>query len=178
MAKKLLFTLFICFLSLFSNNLFANTPLNGENGCNTPPPDNFRFAGFGYGFVDLAWNPINPGDDHYITIYRENNNQWDSLYSIPVFNSSSYTISNLSAASRHKFWKQKVGGRLPSGIQKHANARQRPKHKQPRLSPKPSRRATRKQSTISSRRNMSTRSANLQRRQTPKPSCFRLRQRS
>lgn len=102
MAKKLLFTLFICFLSLFSNNLFSNTPLNGENGCNTPPPDSIRVIGMGSTFTTLAWTSTQAGADHYLSLFEENaSGGWDSLYTVFVENVTTHTFTDFPNGKNH-----------------------------------------------------------------------------
>ncbi len=117
MEKKLLYTLLCSLLSLFGSHLFGET-VSGtafapttQDTCFAPPPDSFRITGFGYGYVSLAWNPISAGADHLVTVFQENNNNgYDSLFSILYPNSVECTISNLNPEKRHVFTIRTVCG--------------------------------------------------------------------
>ncbi len=104
MEKKLLFSLFFALFSSISwaNELADASPSLIES-CDAPAPDSFRVTSFSYNFVTLAWNPVAAGDDHFLTVFRENpNNGWDSLYSVLLFDATSYTVSNMDPQKRHK----------------------------------------------------------------------------
>ncbi|MBL7827058.1 MAG: hypothetical protein JNJ57_10535, partial [Saprospiraceae bacterium] len=114
MEKKLHFWLFISLLSCSLNHLFANNtvPTNKMedlSDCELPLPDSFRIAGMGSGYVSLAWNQNNIGDDYLLTTFQENNNGgFDSIHAILVYDVDTYTINNLSSPKAYKFRIQPV----------------------------------------------------------------------
>lgn len=124
MKKKLLFFPVFCLILLNTGKIYAAGEKMGNYanpdtiGCNAPPPDSFRITGFGYGYVSLAWTPASPGDDHLITVYQEFNNNWDSIYSVFVENSSAYTINVPNPSTPYKFGiRTTCADRSPSVLQ-------------------------------------------------------------
>jgi hypothetical protein len=109
MEKNLFFSLLFVPISLFACQISrAGTwvdeqPLHLIQSCEAPPPDSFRVTSFSYNYVTLAWNPVAVGDDHFLTVFSENtSNGWDSLYSVLLFNSTTYTVVNMDPEKRHK----------------------------------------------------------------------------
>jgi len=122
MEKKLLFSTLIFGLHLAFASAFAyGEPVNLESlspksiQCDAPPPDSFRMTGYGYNFETFGWVPVSVGDNHVLTVFKENaSNGWDSLYSVKVYNSKEYTLTNLQPNTRHKVGIRTKCGNDPS----------------------------------------------------------------
>jgi hypothetical protein len=110
MVKILRLSTLLCALSFICTTVFANlvteppTHFVTQMGeCNAPPPDSFRVTSVGHNFVSLAWNPNALGDNHLITVFQKNaSSTWDSLYSVYVSSSSTYTLTNMDQIREHR----------------------------------------------------------------------------
>lgn len=110
MEKTLAFAFLLCLLQ--TSTAFASGIKDNSNTgirriamdlCESPPPDSFRITGLGPGFITVAWNPITPGDNHVLTIYRKNvSNGWDTLQTTQVNNGTTYTATGIDHSKEHK----------------------------------------------------------------------------
>jgi Fibronectin type III domain len=110
MGKKLLFCFLIIGMQLFVTTSFAhedrsqlkNSPVPNLV-CEAAAPDSFRVVGYGQSYATLAWIPALPGDNHLLTVFKKNSaNNWDSLYSVDLYNTTTYTVTGLQPTSKYK----------------------------------------------------------------------------